>query len=404
MSSLSPLSPRTRAILDILGPFLSSIRDSTYARRQHEPGILDFMLGDPHEPPLPGITEAIQRWSVPQDNHWFAYKLSEPQAQAAVAAALRQRRGIPFAAEDILMTTGAFGALANSLLALAGEDDEVVFISPPWFFYEAMIVAAGATPVRVPVQPGTFDLDLEAISAAITPQTRVVLVNSPHNPTGKIYPPETLERLAKLLREASERHGRPIYLISDESYSRIVYDGRTYHSPAAYYPYTVLIYTFGKTLLAPGQRLGYIALPPDMPEREQVHLAIMMRQVVGGYGFPNAVMQYAVGDLEELSIDIDHLQRKRDRVVAALREMGYEVHTPEGTFYLLPRSPWADDLAFTELLATHDIFVLPGASIEVPGYFRVSLTASDDMIDRALPGFAAAIAHARTHGPAAAGG
>src|SRR5690606_5872221 len=151
------------------------------------------------------------------------------------------------------------------LLALAGEDDEVVFISPPWFFYEAMIVAAGATPVRVPVQPGSFDLYLEAIRAAITPQRRVVLVNSQHHSNAMIYPHETLERLAKLLREASERHGRPIYLISDESYSRIVYDGRTYHSPAAYYPYTVLIYTFGKTLLAPSQRLGYIALPPDMP-------------------------------------------------------------------------------------------------------------------------------------------
>ncbi|MDI3340084.1 MAG: aminotransferase class I/II-fold pyridoxal phosphate-dependent enzyme [Sphaerobacter sp.] len=404
MSSASPFAPRTRALSQLLERFLQSQTESTYARRQHEPGILDFVLGNPQEPPLPGIAAAIQRWSVPQDSHWFAYKLSEPEAQAAVAAALRERRGIPFAAEDILMTTGAFAGLANALLALAGEGDEVVFISPPWFFYEAMIVAAGATPVRVRMQPDTFDLDLEALAAALSPRTRAVIVNSPHNPTGKIYPPATLERLAALLSEASQRHGRPIYLLSDESYSRIVYDGRPYPSPVASYPRTLVVYTFGKTLLIPGQRLGYIALPPTMPERAEVRLAILLRQVVGGYGFPNAVMQYAVADLEALTIDVAHLQRKRDRMVAALREMGYAVHTPEGTFYLLPRSPWADDLAFTELLATHDIFVLPGAQAEMPGHFRISLTASDEMIDRALPGFAAALAHARTHAPAAADG
>jgi aspartate aminotransferase len=240
----------------------------------------------------------------------------------------------------------------------------------------------------------TFDLDLNTIAAAITKRTRAILVNSPNNPTGKIYSPETLTALASVLAAASERNGRTIYLLSDEAYCRIVYDGREYHSPTEFYPNTFLLYTYGKTLLTPGQRLGYIALPPTMPNRELLRNAIFVSQLVSGYAFPNALLQHALPDLEKLSIDITHLQSKRDRMVAALREMGYELHVPEGTFYLLPRSPLADDLAFIELLAQRDVFCLPGRAVEMPGYFRVSLTANDEMIDRALPKFAAAMQQA----------
>ena len=197
--------------------------------------------------------------------------------------------------------------------------------------------------------------------------------------------------MAGLLTHASARIGHPIYLISDEAYSRIVFDGRAYHSPTAFYPHTFLIYTYGKTLLTPGQRLGYIALPPTMPGREQLRTALFVSQLLTGYAFPNALLQHALSDLEQLSIDVEHLQRKRDRMVAALRDIGYELHVPEGTFYLLPRSPLADDLAFIELLAEQNIFCLPGTVVELPGYFRISLTANDAMIEQALPGFATAL-------------
>ena len=205
---------------------------------------------------------------MPQDKDWFAYTLSNPVAQEAISASLRAWRGIDFAPEDILMTTGAFAGLFVSLWTLAGPGDEVLFMAPPWFFYEAQITAVGAQPVRVRVEPETFDLDLNAIADAITPRTRAIIVNSPHNPTGRIYPPETLRALADLLAEASARHGRPVYLLSDEAYSRIVFDGARYPSPTEFYPYTLLVYTYGKTLLTPGQRIGYIALSPSMPERE----------------------------------------------------------------------------------------------------------------------------------------
>ena len=387
-------SQRVARINAAVEPVLSFLMGSTWATRRGDPTICDFVVGNPHEMPLPEFTSALGRWSVPQNKDWFAYKMSEPEARAVVAASLRERRGQPFAEDDIAMTTGAFAALAVVLGAIVDPGDEVLFISPPWFFYEALIVANGATPVRVRCDLATFDLDLEAIAAAITERTRAIIVNSPNNPTGKIYPPATLERLASILRAASERLGRDIYILSDEAYSRIIYDDRPYTSPTQFYPNTFLIYTYGKTLLTPGQRLGYVALPPTMPEREQMRGAIEASQVMTGYAFPNALLQHALPDLERLSIDIAHLQRKRDRMVAALHEMGYDVHAPEGTFYLLPRAPQADDLAFIERLAAHNVFCLPGTVVELPGYFRVSLTANDDMIERGLPGFAAARAEA----------
>ncbi|MCC7448156.1 MAG: aminotransferase class I/II-fold pyridoxal phosphate-dependent enzyme [Anaerolineae bacterium] len=370
--------------------------DSPYARRGGEPGIADFALGNPHDMPLPGFVEAIQRWSAPLNKDWFAYKMNEEPARQAIAASLRDWRQVAFETEDIFLTTGAFAALSVALTAIVDPGDEVIFISPPWFFYEGLIAAADGVPVRVKVNPTTLGLDIDAIAAAITPKTRAIIVNSPNNPTGLIYPPDDLRALSDVLSAASQRSRRTIYLLSDEAYSRIIYDGRPYHSPTSFYPDSLLIYTYGKTLLTPGQRVGYIALPRTMQHREPLRLALLSAQIMTGYAFPNALLQYALGDLEKVSIDVAHLQRKRDRLVGALREAGYEVHVPQGTFYLLPRSPLPDDWAFIELLAEFDIFCLPGTIVEMPGYFRISLTASDQMIDQAIPGFTRAIKRARS--------
>lgn len=395
-----PYAQKLQTIMGVLAPLLGAMVESPVLQVKDDPDVLDFTLGDPHELPLPGLPEALRTWSVPRSVDWFAYKTNEPAAQAVVAASLRERRGLPFEERDIFMTTGAFSALAVALKVVCDPSDEVIFNSPPWFFYESMIIDAGATPVRVRIRPDTFDLDLDAIEAAITSRTRAIIVNSPHNPTGRIYGPEALERLAAILAAASERKGRRIYLISDEAYSRLVYDGRPYHSPTAFYPSTFLIYTYGKTLLAPGARIGYIALPPSMPEREALRLPIMAAQVIHGHVFPNAVLQYALPELEPLAIDVGHLQRKRDRLVGALREMGYAVHPPEGTFYVMPRSPLPADMAFFHLLAKRKLFVLPGQVFELPGYFRMTLTASDEMIERALPRLAEAIVEVRDGAPA----
>jgi aspartate aminotransferase len=389
------VSERILAVQQAVAPVIRFITETSWAAKIGNPTVSDFVFGNPQEMPLPGFVEALGRWSVPRDKNWFAYKNSEPEAQAVVAAALRERRGMPFEDRDICLTNGAFAALAVALCATVNPGDDVIYISPPWFFYEALILTYGARPVRVKIDPATFDLDLDAIAAAITARTRAIIVNSPNNPTGKIYPAATLSRLAALLTEASERNGRRIYLLSDEAYSRIVFDGREYPSPTAFYPNSFLLYTYGKTLLTPGQRIGYIALPPTMTGRDVLRNAIFAAQAVTGFAFPNALLQHALGDLERLSIDVGHLQHKRDWLVGALREMGYSLHMPEGTFYLLVRSPIEDDWAFTGMLAERDVLCLPGAVVEEPGYFRISLTASDEMIERSLPHFAAAMSEAR---------
>jgi aspartate aminotransferase len=315
-----------------------------------------------------------------------------------VATSLRERFGIPFEPRDVFMTNGNFAGIAVALRTVVDPGDEVVFVSPPWFFYEVLIQAAGATPVRVRADRRTFDLDIEAIERAITTRTRAIIVNSPHNPSGRIYPTAQLDALAEVLTAAGARTGGPIYLLSDEAYNRIVYDDAVFPTPVAHYDRSFLLYTYAKTLLTPGSRLGYIALPPGMPDRHQLREAIGTMQMLTGWAYPVAVLQHALPQLEPLSIDVKQLQRRRDRLCAALAEQGYDLIVPEGTFYITVRSPLRDDLAFVDLLNAHDVFVLPGSVFEMPGSFRISLTATDEMVERGIPGFEAALREAAASG------
>lgn len=376
---------------------MTFVTDSTYIRRQTEPGICDFVFGNPQEMPLPGLVAALERALVPTDKDHFAYKNNEPAAQEVVATSLRARTGIAFEPADVFLTPGTFGALSVAMRAIVDPGDEVIFLSPPWFFYEPMIQVAGGVPVRV-TMPAPFDLPIEAIAAAITERTRAIIVNSPHNPTGRILPRAHLDALAAVLAAAELRNDRPLWLLSDESHNRVVFDGRVFTTPAAVYPRTMVLHTYGKTLLAPGERIGYIALPPTdaRAEREALRGVIFMAQVAGGWQFPNATLQRAIGDLEQLSIDIPALQGRRDRMASALTDIGYDVIVPESTFYMMVRSPMSDDVAFTEMLTEYDVFVGPGAIFEMPGYLRISLTANDDMITRSIPAFAKAFERART--------
>jgi aspartate aminotransferase len=386
--TVSNLSGR---LSEIMTPFLTFYNGYAEARERAGDDACDFALGNPHDMPLVQFGQTLQRHALPQNKDWFAYKMSEEPSRCHVATALQERYGIPFEPDDICMTTGAAGALSLAFHTLLDPGDEVIINLPPWFFYEAYIAGCHGVTVKVSVKPTDFDLDLDAIRSALTSRTRAIVVNSPNNPTGKIYPAATLRDLAAILTEASERYGRPVYLISDESYSRILFDGNTFMTPTAYYPYSLLIYTYGKTLLTPGQRLGYLALPPAMPDRVPLREALFVGQVVHGFMFPNALMQYSLPDLERLSIDLEDLQHKRDWLAHELNAMGYRTHTPQGTFYLLVRSPLPDDVAFTNFLAERGVFCLPGSVAEIPGYFRISLTANAGMIERALPRFAAAL-------------
>jgi aspartate aminotransferase len=390
MPATLPLAARTSAIAGALAGVLGMLewRD----RLRYQPGICDLVLGDPQEMPLPGLVSSLRHHTQPLNKDWFAYKRSEPEAREAVARSLRERRGLPFEAADIALTPGAFGALAVAFRALLDPGDEVVYSLPPWFLFEPMLLSADAVPVKVRVRPEDNDLDIDAIRSAIGPRTRAVIVNTPNNPTGRIYPPATLQALAAVLADASAQWGRPIWLISDEPYARLVFSDAEFHSPSEFYPYTVISYSYGKVLLAPGERVGWLAISPAIPGREQLRQAIEVSQISAGWLFPSAVLQYAIGDLEQLSIDVADLERKRDRVVAELTAAGYHLRSPEGTFYLWVRSPEPDDTAFSRRLAERQVLVLPGTICQAPGYFRVSLTAGNEMIDRALPVFRAAVA------------
>lgn len=383
------LSTSMQRIRTIEEPLMRFFTQGGWANREPaDPDNCDFVAGNPQEMALPEYVESLQRWTVPRDKDWYAYKFNEPYAQEAAAAGLVERRGIAFEADDVLVTDGGFAGLNMCIRLVTDPGDEVIFLTPPWFFYEAIILGGEAIPVRVAVDYQTWDLDVGAIEAAITERTSAIIVNSPNNPSGKIYPPETLRALANVLTTASERHGRPIYLISDEAYSRIVFDDRTFRSPTEFYPYSFLVYTYAKQLLTPGQRCGYVALPPQMPDRPTMREAIMLAQLTyGGQGVPSNVLQRAIADHEQMTVDVKALQRRRDRFVEALRSYGYDLHSPEGTFYLLPTSPEPDDVAFVERLARDKVYVLPGAVVEMPGRFRISVTGNDDMVEKSLPVF-----------------
>ncbi len=317
------LSRRSALAADEWGPVGTFFR-AHQARTAGRTDFCDFTFGNPHEMPLPGLVAALRASVEPRSEDWFAYKASEAEPRAVIADALTREIGLDFEPEDVTLTQGAFGAIALAFRLVMDAGDEVVIPVPGWFCYAPMLRAADLVPVKASLEPTRFDLDLAAIEAAITPRTRMVVVNSPHNPTGRIYPREDLQALADLLETASRRIGARIWLLSDEPYRRIRLDGNGFTSPAAVYPWTLIDYSYGKVLLAPGQRLGYLALSPLMPaaERGALREAFFPCQMALGWTYPDAVMQHAVPALEDVTIDIAALTARRDRMLGVARRNG----------------------------------------------------------------------------------
>jgi aspartate aminotransferase len=385
-----PLSRRIALADAAASPLKQFFAFSRYAERRLEPRIADFTFGNPHEMPLAGLVDAIRHHAKPLDKNWFAYKTSEEAPQAFLARRLGEELHLPFEPADIALTSGAFAAIVVAFNLTLDPGDDAVFSEPAWFCYEPTLAAAGASASKVRLTGPSFDLDLDAIDAAIGPRTRLVIVNTPHNPTGRIYGRDMLVALAERLERASARVGHRIFLLSDEPYRRLRFDGRDFVSPAAVYPWTLISYSYGKVLLSPGQRLGYLALSPLMPaeDRQPFRDALFSAQMALGWCFPNAIMQYALPDLDGLSIDQAALARRRDALMAGLTAAGCAVLPPEGTFYLWAKWPDGDPERFWNRLADEDVFVMPGSLMSAPGHFRVSLTASDTMVEQALPVFA----------------
>lgn len=364
-----------------LGCYLAT---SGYLEKCTDPDVIDLAFGDPHEYPADGLVSLLRDRLVPRHESWFAYIRNHPPAQEHLARTLQADLGMPFSPADVAMTNGAFAGLTACLRAVCGPGDEVIYLNPSWFYYEPIIAALGAAARAVDVVPGTWELDLRALEAAITPATAAIIVNTPNNPTGVIYSAGQLSQLADLLHAASARHGHPVYLVADEAYRRIVFDGRDCPSPAQFYSYTLLVHTYTKSLLLPGERIGYVALPPTMPDRGQLREAVMMAQLMTGWAFPSNSLAFAASELEQFRVPVAPIQRRRDLLIDGLRAAGYAAAPCHGTFYLMARAPTPDDWIHAKLLEERGVLALPGSVMGAPGFIRFSLTVSDALLAGAL--------------------
>lgn len=298
-----------------------------------------------------------------------------------VATGLATSHGLPFDWREIVMTPGAMAALNVLFRALKTSGrDEVIIVSPCWIDYPLYLANLGIQPVFASVDPTSLRLDLGRIAAALTPRTRAIVLSQPANPSGLIYTRAELEALAALLKQHS---GGEIMLISDECHRDMVYDGNPFVSPAEVYDNTCLVYSFGKRFFMQGQRTGYAAVSPRAPQARALSQLLERLCRIMGFCTPTALMQLAARKLLEIKPDISGIVARRTRILEALTAGGYEFHPSQATFFIYPCAPGGDDEAFAARIASKGVLVLPASVFHHTGFFRVSLTAPDDQIERA---------------------
>jgi aspartate aminotransferase len=306
-------------------------------------------------------------------------------ARRAAADALRESHGLPFAAQDVILTPGAMAALQISLRAAGSPGDEVLIPVPCWLDYPLYVRHAGLEPRLVPLSAENFELDVDAVAAALSERTCAVLLGHPGNPTGRNHHPDALALLAEVLRHGERHHGREITLIADETHRDFVAEGE-YTSAAGPYERTVIVYSFGKYHFMQGQRLGYAATSPRHPDRERTRAELVAWTRIAGFATPTALMQRALPRLLTLRHDHGWLERWRSMVVDRLRSAGFGVTEPDATMFVYVRTPdgHPDDFAFLEEMATRGVLVLPAPVFHHGGHFRISLTGTEESLERGL--------------------
>src|SRR5688572_21568190 len=380
-----------------------SMKGSSWIRRMFEEGarlkaevgadrVFDFSLGNPVvEPPAEvkrALREALE--DPAPGLHRYMPNAGIPQVRAAVAEFLGRDHGVAFTADRVLMCVGAGGGLNVVLKAILDPGDEVVVLAPYFPEYAFYVDNHGGRMVPVDTGPG-FLPDPAAVERALTPRTAAVLVNSPNNPTGVVYGQEVLDALGGVLRRHGERTGRVVHLVSDEPYRRILFDGRVPASVFRASPSAILVTSHSKDLALPGERIGVVAVGPDAPGAADLMAAFTFANRILGFVNAPALMQRAVARLQGLTVDPAVYQAKRDRLCAALSSMGYAFERPGGAFYLFPRAPGGDDVAFVRRLLDERVLVVPGSGFGTPGHFRISYCVTDREIDGSLEGFRRAI-------------
>lgn len=355
--------------------------------------VFDFSLGNPDVPPPDGFREVLREMvASPALNHGYAPMTGHLPVRQALARRLQGEHGIEIPADLILMTVGAAGALNDLFFALVNPGEEVLTPAPYFLGYDNYAFLTDARLVTVPTD-ARFHLDIAAMAAAITPKTRVVLINSPNNPSGAIYSEAELQALGRLLQEASARFGRRIYLVSDEPYRLITY-GAEVPSVFAAYPHSVVVNSYSKELSLAGERIGYLAVHPEAEDAGEILAAAATVNTMLVVNAPSLFQQAAV-KAEGSGVDVSRYRRRRDLICAILGEAGYAFTPPEGAFYLFPKSPIADDVRFTQILKTERILVSPGRAFGTPGYFRISYAVPEATIIGSKEGFRRALRKAR---------
>ena len=377
----------------------TSIQNSSWIRRMFEEGaelkarlgpdqVYDFTLGNPDLEPPPRFKEELVKAARDPSPRLHSYM---PNAgllgtRQALAETLSRIHHLEFKAHDVVLTCGASGGLNVILKALLDPGDEVVVLAP--YFPEYLFYADnhGGVP-RVVETDEHFQPDLDRLAAALSPRTRAVIINSPNNPTGQIYDAAALQEAGRFLTHHAGRHGRPVYLVADEPYRHLVYDGAEVPSVFAAYPNTLLATSFSKDLSIPGERLGYVAVSPLATGRGELEGAMVLANRILGFVNAPALMQRVVASLTDVSLDITPYLRRRDLFCDILAEAGYEFLRPKGAFYLFPQAPGGDDLSFVARLKEENILAVPGRGFGRAGYFRLAFCVSEQVILAAAPGF-----------------
>jgi len=372
---------------------------SSFIRKMFEEGVrlkqkhgaenvFDFSLGNPNVDP-PEAVKAKLRELVSAEipgKHMYMPNAGYPETRSAVAAELSASRGIALTADQIVITCGA-GVALNVILKTILDPGEEVIIPAPFFVEYRFYVDNACGETRIIPPREDFSLDLEAIGEAITEKTKAVLINSPNNPTGKVYDEASIRGLAALLTERGKALNREICLISDEPYSEIVYDGVTVPSVMKIYPHSFIASSYSKSLSLPGERIGYIAVNPAMSGLGEVLGGITLCNRILGFVNAPALMQRAIAGLRGVRVDVETYRRKRDLLCDGLASVGYRVTKPEGAFYLFPKTPIADDVRFAEALRKRRILTVPGSGFYGPGHIRIAYCVDDATILGAIEGF-----------------
>lgn len=352
--------------------------------------VYDFSLGNPNVPAPKEVNEAIKAVVDEEESTFLHGYTSNPgyaDVREAVAENLNRRFGTHFTLENIIMTVGAAGGLNVIFKSLLNTGDEVIAFAPYFGEYRSYVANYDGKLVEVAPDESTFMPDMAAFEAAITPKTKAVIVNNPNNPSGVVYSVDTITKIAAIMDEKQKEYGTEIYLIADEPYRELVYDGAEVPFLTKYYDNTIVGYSFSKSLSLPGERIGYLVIPDEVVDAKLLQSAASVATRILGFVNAPTLMQRAVARCLDAEVNVEAYDRNRKALYDGLTKLGFECIKPQGAFYLWVKAPGKDETKLVQTAKSHNILVVPGSSFACAGYVRIAYCVSYDTIMSALPKF-----------------